>query len=77
MNNNLGDIGTGIDQAAQSISLGQQGAFGAASNLRNIQGIFGNAAKWETQVIDKLDQMNGYMRSIDATEKKQLRNLRW
>ena len=77
MNNNLGDIGTGIDQAAQAISLGQQGAFGAASNLRNIQGIFGNAAKWETQVIDKLDQMNGYMRSIDATEKKQLRNLRW
>ena len=77
MNNNLGDIGTGMEQAAEAISLGQQGAFGAASNLRNIQGIFGYAAKWETQVIDKLDQMNGYMRSIDATEKKQLRNLRW
>ena len=77
LNTNLGGMSSGLDQAAEAISLGQQGAFGAASNLRNIQGIFGNAVRWETQVIDKLDQMNGYMRSIDATEKKQLRNLRW
>jgi TP901 family phage tail tape measure protein len=77
LNTNLGGMNSGLSQAAQAIALGQQGAFGAASNLRNIQGIFGKAAKWENQVIDKLDQMNGYMRSIDMTEKKQLRNLTW
>jgi len=77
LNTNLGGMNSGLSQAAEAIALGQQGAFGAASNLRNIQGIFGKAAKWENQVIDKLDQMNGYMRSIDMTEKKQLRNLTW
>ncbi len=77
LNTNLGGMSSGLDQAAEAISLGQQGAFGAASNLRNIQGIFGDAVRWETQVLDKLDQMNGYMRSIDMTEKKQLRNLTW
>jgi len=77
LSSGMSDMGSGMNQAAEALALGQQGAFGAASNLRNIQGIFGKAAKWENQVIDKLDQMNGYMRSIDMTEKKQLRNLTW
>ena len=77
MNNNLGDIGSGLEQAANAISLGQQGAFGAASNLRNMQGIFGNSLRWENQVLDSLNRMTGYMRSIDRSEKQQLRNLTW
>jgi|GEM_PF-4756215 len=78
MNNNLGDIGTGMDQAAQAISMGMQGAFGAASNISNIRDIFGRGAvTYESKVIDKLTSMNNFMKQTARSTQATNRNLTW
>jgi len=78
MNSNLGDIGSGMDQAAQAISMGMQGAFGAASNISNIRDIFGRGAvTYESRVLDKLTSMNNFMKQTARSTQATNRNLRW
>lgn len=78
MNNNLGDIGSGMDQAAEAISMGMQGAFGAASNISNIRDIFGRGAvTYESRVIDKLTSINNFMKQTARSTQQTNRNLTW
>ena len=78
MNSNLGDIGSGMDQAAQAISMGMQGAFGAASNISNFRDIFGRGAvTYESRVLDMLTSMNNFMKQTARSTQATNRNLRW
>ena len=78
MNSNLSDIGSGMDQAAQAISMGMQGAFGAASNISNIRDIFGRGAvTYESRVLDKLTSINNFMKQTARSTQATNRNLTW